>query len=41
MLRIFDEGMSRALSEQLDIHLTFSMTAIADGAFLDAAMARE
>jgi voltage-gated potassium channel Kch len=36
VLRIFDESMSRALSEQLDIHLTFSMTAIADGAFFDA-----
>ncbi|MDB4879479.1 MAG: hypothetical protein JWL60_925 [Gemmatimonadetes bacterium] len=35
VLRIFDESMSRALSEQLDIHLTYSMTAIADEAFLD------
>ncbi len=36
VLRIFDESMSRGLSEQLDIHLSFSMTAIADGAFFDA-----
>jgi hypothetical protein len=36
VLRIFDEAMSRGLSEQLDIHLTFSMTAVADEAFFDA-----
>lgn len=36
VLRIFDKVMSRELSEQLDIHLTFSMTAIADAAFFDA-----
>lgn len=37
ILRIFDQSMSRRLSEQLDIHLTFSMTAIAAEAFFDAA----
>ena len=30
VLRIFDDAMSTHLREQLDIHLTFSMTAIAD-----------
>jgi voltage-gated potassium channel Kch len=40
VLRIFDESMSRGLSEQLDIHLSFSMTAIADGAFFDALQPR-
>ncbi|MEQ1693660.1 MAG: potassium channel family protein [Gemmatimonas sp.] len=30
VLRIFDDGMSARVREQLDIHLTFSMTAIAD-----------
>lgn len=30
VLRIFDDGMSARVRDQLDIHLTFSMTAIAD-----------
>ena len=30
VLRIFDDAMSACVREQLDIHLTFSMTAIAD-----------
>lgn len=30
ILRIFDDAMSARIREQLDIHLTFSMTAIAD-----------
>ena len=30
VLRIFDDAMSARIREQLDIHLTFSMTAIAD-----------
>ena len=33
ILRIFDESMSRKIKENLDIHLTFSMTAIADEIF--------
>jgi voltage-gated potassium channel Kch len=40
VLRIFDESMSRGLSEQLDIHLSFSMTAIADGVFFEAVQPR-
>ena len=36
VLRIFDESMSRRIKENLDIHLTFSMSAIADERFLDA-----
>lgn len=34
ILRIFDETMSRCIREQLDIHLSFSMSAIADEKFL-------
>jgi len=33
ILRIFDDSMSRKIKENLDIHLTFSMTAIADAIF--------
>ena len=33
ILRMFDESMSRKIKEHLDIHLTFSMTALADDAF--------
>ena len=36
ILRIFDESMSRKIKENLDIHLTFSMTAIADEIFFTA-----
>jgi hypothetical protein len=36
VLRIFDESMSRRIKENLDIHLTFSMSAIADEAFVAA-----
>ena len=35
ILRIFDESMARKIKESLDIHLTFSMTAIADELFLN------
>ncbi|MDB5194454.1 MAG: hypothetical protein JWN50_468 [Parcubacteria group bacterium] len=35
ILRIFDESMSRKIKENLDIHLTFSVTAIADEKFFD------
>jgi D-arabinose 1-dehydrogenase-like Zn-dependent alcohol dehydrogenase len=34
ILRMFDEAMSRRIKEHLDIHLTLSMTAIADEQFL-------
>jgi hypothetical protein len=34
ILRMFDEGMSRRVKEHLDIHLTLSMTAIADEEFV-------
>ncbi len=37
ILRIFDESMSQRIKEHLDVHLTFSMTAIADEQFLAAA----
>ncbi|MES2178193.1 MAG: NAD-binding protein [Gemmatimonadota bacterium] len=37
ILRIFDESMSRRIKESLDIHLTFSMTAIADEIFFGQA----
>jgi Trk K+ transport system NAD-binding subunit len=37
ILRIFDEPTSLRLKEHLDIHLTYSMTAIADEQFVDAA----
>lgn len=33
ILRIFDESMSQKIKENLDIHLTYSMTAIADEKF--------
>ena len=36
ILRMFDEAMSRRVKEHLDIHLTLSMTAIADEQFLEA-----
>lgn len=36
ILRMFDEAMSSRIKEHLDIHLTMSMTAIADERFLDA-----
>jgi len=36
VLRMFDESMSDRIREHLDIHLTFSMTAIADDAFFNA-----
>ena len=36
ILRIFDESMSRKIKESLDIHLTFSMTALADETFFNA-----
>jgi voltage-gated potassium channel Kch len=34
ILRMFDEAMSRRIKEHLDIHLTLSMTAIADEEFV-------
>lgn len=40
VLRIFDESMSRRVKENLDIHLTYSMTAIADERFLEAMVPR-
>ncbi len=36
VLRIFDDAMSARIREQLDIHLTFSMTAIVDNLVFDA-----
>ena len=36
VLRIFDDAMSARIREQLDIHLTYSMTAIADDTVLRA-----
>ena len=36
ILRIYDESMSGRIKENLDIHLTYSMTAIADEKFLSA-----
>jgi voltage-gated potassium channel Kch len=36
VLRIFDESMAQRIKEQLDIHLSFSMSAIADEHFLGA-----
>ena len=36
ILRIFDESMSRKIKENLDIHLTFSMSALADETFFAA-----
>lgn len=36
ILRIFDESMSARLRESLDIHLTLSMTALADERFFEA-----
>ena len=36
ILRIFDEDMSLRIREELDIHLSMSMSAIADEAFLDS-----
>ena len=36
ILRIFDESMSTRLKEQLDIHLTFSTSAIADEKFFSS-----
>lgn len=41
ILRIFDESMSRKIKENLDIHLTFSMTAIADEIFFNALTHRD
>ena len=35
ILRIFDEMMAQQLKEDLDIHLTLSMSAVADGRFLE------
>jgi voltage-gated potassium channel Kch len=35
VLRIFDEAMAQRIKEQLDIHLSFSMSALADEKFLD------
>jgi voltage-gated potassium channel Kch len=35
VLRIFDESMARRIKEQLDIHLSYSMSAIADEKFLE------
>ena len=40
ILRIFDRAMSEKLKENLDIHLTLSMTAIAHEIVLDAARAQ-
>jgi len=34
ILRIFDESMSRRIKDQLDIHLSFSVSAIADERFI-------
>ena len=36
ILRIFDESMSRNVRQHLDVHLTFSMTALADDALFNA-----
>ena len=36
ILRIYDESMSGRIKDNLDIHLTFSMTAIADEKFFQA-----
>ncbi len=36
ILRIFDEMMAQKIKEHLDIHLTLSASAIADGKFLEA-----
>ncbi|MEO7454953.1 MAG: NAD(P)-binding protein, partial [Gemmatimonadaceae bacterium] len=36
ILRIFDASMSKRVSDTLDIHLTFSMSAIADEHFIEA-----
>ena len=35
ILRIFDDSMSTRIKDHLAIHLTFSMSAIADERFLD------
>jgi voltage-gated potassium channel Kch len=37
VLRVFDHSMSEMIKENLDIHLTFSMSAIVDQKFLDSA----
>ena len=37
VLRVFDHSMSEMIKENLDIHLTFSMSAIVDQQFLDSA----
>jgi len=34
ILRIFDESMAQEIKKHLDVHLTFSMSAIADEKFL-------
>ncbi len=36
IIRMYDESMSRRIKEQLDIHLTFSVSAMADEKFLEA-----
>ena len=36
ILRIFDQSMAARIDESLDIHLSYSMTAIADAAFMSA-----
>jgi voltage-gated potassium channel Kch len=38
ILRIYDDSMSKMIRENLDIQLTYSMTAIADEAFFDAVL---
>jgi Trk K+ transport system NAD-binding subunit len=40
ILRIFDESMSRSVKENLDLQLSFSMSAIADETFLNALQPR-
>jgi Trk K+ transport system NAD-binding subunit len=35
ILRIFDETMSQKIKENLDIHITYSTTAIADNVFVE------
>ncbi len=35
ILRMYDESMSRRIKDQLDIHLSFSVSAIADEKFLE------
>lgn len=40
VLRLFDQSMAARIDESLDIHLSYSMSAIADEAFMSAFMSR-